>query len=94
MAGKGKAYYKGKGFEFDLPGGWNLLAMAEPNDRVCMADIGARVRELLAKPFGMPSLDEVVKGLPHTKTVIIKACLKMEKNSIPFPPYWVVVIKS
>ena len=71
MSIKGKGYFKGELFSFDLPEGWNLLAMAEPKDVPGMADIGARVRELLADPIGMPPLAEVVAGLPHTKTVII-----------------------
>ena len=45
--------------------------MAEPKDVPGLADVGARVRELLANPIGMPPLAEVIKGLPNTKTVII-----------------------
>jgi nickel-dependent lactate racemase len=71
MSVKGKAFYKGEQFSFDLPEGWNLLAMAEPKDVPGLTDVGARVRELLARPIGMPPLAEIVAGLPHTKTVII-----------------------
>jgi nickel-dependent lactate racemase len=71
MSIKGKGFFKGKLFSFDLPEGWNLLAMAEPKDVPGMVDVGARVRELLADPIGMPPLAEIIAGLPHTKTVII-----------------------
>ena len=30
MSIKGKAFFKGELFSFDLPEGWDLLAMAEP----------------------------------------------------------------
>lgn len=71
MSTQGKAFYKGEPFSFDLPDGWNLLAMAEPKDVPALPDVGDRVRELLAHPIGMPPLAEVVKALPHTRTVII-----------------------
>jgi nickel-dependent lactate racemase len=71
MSIQGKGYFKGELFSFDLPTGWNLLAMAEPKDVPGMADVGERVRELLADPIGMSPLAEVVAGLPHKKTVII-----------------------
>ena len=32
MSVKGKGFFKGELFSFDLPQGWNLLAMAEPKD--------------------------------------------------------------
>ena len=71
MSIKGRAFFKGKEFSFDLPEGWNLLAMAEPKDVPALADVGAAVRELLANPSGMAPLAEVIKDLPHKKTVII-----------------------
>jgi len=71
MSIKGRAFFKGKEFSFDLPEGWNLLAMAEPKDVPALADVGAAVRELLANPSGMAPLAEVIKELPHKKTVII-----------------------
>jgi nickel-dependent lactate racemase len=71
MSIQGKGFFKGELFSFDLPEGWNLLAMAEPKDVPGMADVGARVRELLANPINMPPLAEVIADLPHTKTVII-----------------------
>jgi len=71
MSIKGKGFYKGELFSFDLPDAWNLLAMAEPKDVPGLTDVGARVRELLADPIGMPPLAEVVAHLSHTKTVII-----------------------
>jgi nickel-dependent lactate racemase len=71
MSAKGKGFYKGKEISFNLPDGWNLLAMAEPKDVPGLPDVGARVRELLANPIGMPPLAEVMAGLPNTKTVIV-----------------------
>ena len=71
MSIEGRAFFKGKEFSFDLPEGWNLLAMAEPKDVPALADVGAAVRELLANPSGMAPLAEVIKELPHKKTVII-----------------------
>jgi nickel-dependent lactate racemase len=71
MSVQGRGFYKGEQFSFDLPEGWNLLAMAEPKDVPGLADVGARVRELLADPIAMPPLAEVIAGLPNTKTVII-----------------------
>ena len=85
MSIKGKGYFKGELFSFDMPQGWNLLAMAEPKDVPGMADVGARVRELLANPIGMPPLAEVVAGLPHHKTVIIS-----EDQTRPTPVHQVL----
>ena len=62
MSIKGKGFLKGKPISFDLPQGWNLLAMAEPKDAPALSDVGARVRELLVDPIGMPPLAEVVAG--------------------------------
>jgi nickel-dependent lactate racemase len=71
MSVKGRGFFKGKEFSFGLPEGWNLLAMAEPKVVGALADVGAAVSQLLANPIGMVSLAEVVKDLPHNKTVII-----------------------
>lgn len=71
MTEQGKAYFKGEEFSFDLPKGWNLLLMAEPEDLCGISDVGEAVRELLAHPSGMAPLAEVVAGLHHKKTVII-----------------------
>ena len=71
MANRGKGFFRGKAFSFQLPEGWNLLAMAEPKDRPGLADVGGAVRELLADPVGMAPLADVVKELPHRKTVIV-----------------------
>ena len=68
---KGKSYFNGQEFAFDLPKGWNLLAMAEPKEAPALPDVGGAVRGLLAKPIGMAPLADVVKGLPRKKTVII-----------------------
>jgi nickel-dependent lactate racemase len=70
-AEKGKAYFKGEAFTFDLPEGWNLLLMAEPEELCGLSDVGGAVRELLAHPIGTAPMAEVVAGLPHKETVII-----------------------
>jgi len=85
MSVQGRGFYKGEQFAFDLPKGWNLLAMAEPKDVPGLADVGARVRELLADPIGMPPLAEVIGGLPNTKTVIIS-----EDQTRPSPVYQIL----
>jgi nickel-dependent lactate racemase len=85
MSVKGKGFYKGKQISFDLPEGWDLLAMAEPKDVPGLEDVGARVRELLADPIGMPPLAEVIAGLPNTKTVLIS-----EDQTRPSPVYQVL----
>ena len=85
MSTKGKGFYKGEQISFDLPEDWNLLAMAEPKDVPGLPDIGARVRELLANPIGMPPLAEVVAGLPNTKTVLIS-----EDQTRPSPVYQIL----
>lgn len=71
MGTKGRSFLNGQEFSFDLPKGWNLLAMAEPKDTPGLRDVGAAVRNLLAHPIGMAPLAEVIRGLPHKKTVII-----------------------
>lgn len=71
MTHKGKGFFKGQEFSFDLPENWNLLLMAEPEDLCGLSDIGGAVRDLLALPTGMAPLAEVVKALPHKRTVII-----------------------
>lgn len=71
MATRAKGFFKGTEFAFDLPGGWDLLAMAEPKLAPALADVGAQVRALLAKPYGMAPLAEIVRGLPNRRTVII-----------------------
>ena len=86
MSVQGKSYYKGEEFSFGLPEGWNLLAMAEPQDVPGLADVGAAVRELLAHPIGMPPLAEVVSGLSSVKTVIIS-----EDQTRPTPVHQVLM---
>ena len=71
MSAKGKAFFKGKQFSFDLPESWNLLAMAEPKEMCGLDDVATQVKKSLAHPIGMAPLADVVSGLPHRKTVII-----------------------
>jgi nickel-dependent lactate racemase len=71
VTAKGKGFFRGQAFSFELPVGWNLLAMAEPKEKPGLADVEAAVLELLANLNGMAPLTEVVAALPHKKTVII-----------------------
>ena len=71
MSSKGKGFFKGQEFSFDLPEGWNLLAMAEPKEMCGMDDVGMAVLGLLDQPIGMAPLADIVKGMPHQRTVII-----------------------
>lgn len=71
MSTQGKGFFKGQMFSFPLPEQWNLMAMAEPKDVPPLANVGARVRDLLAHPIGAPSLQEVIGTLVNQKTVII-----------------------
>jgi len=86
MGTKGRAFFKGEEFSFDLPQGWNLLAMAEPKDVPGLADVGAAVRELLAHPIGMAPLADLIQDLPHKRTVIIS-----EDQTRPTPVYQVLM---
>ena len=60
MSVQGRGFYKGEQFSFDLPEGWNLLAMAEPKDVPGLPDVGARVRELLANVVKHASANTVL----------------------------------
>jgi len=83
---KGKGFFKGQEFSFDLPEGWGLLAMAEPKEVPGLADVGAAVRKLVNNPIGMAPLTEVIKDLPHKKTVIIS-----EDQTRPTPVDQIIV---
>lgn len=71
MGTRGKGYYKGQEFTFDLPEGWSLLAMAEPREVPGLADLGEAVRGLLRNPIGMAPLGRVVAGMSSRKTAIV-----------------------
>jgi len=71
MCKKGKGFFKGQEFSFDLPQDWNLLLMAEPKNLCGISDVGEAVGELLAHPTGMAPLHQVVETLPYKRTVII-----------------------
>jgi hypothetical protein len=57
---KGRGYFKGEGLTFDLPGDWNLLAMAEPREVDAVQDLEAEVKRALDNPIGMESLSKIV----------------------------------
>jgi len=68
---KGRGYFKGDGLTFDLPGDWNLLAMAEPREADAVKDIEAEVKRALKNPIGMEPLSKIVPNLENKKTVIL-----------------------
>jgi nickel-dependent lactate racemase len=86
MSDKGKGYFKGKEFSFDLPESWNLLAMAEPKCMSGLADVPKAVLEAFADPIGMDSLADVVARMHHKKTVIIS-----EDQTRPSPVHQVLI---
>lgn len=71
MAVQGKGYYNGQPLTFDLPGGWDLLAMSEPRDVPAAASVEALLREGLERPFGMAPLSEVIGALENRTAAII-----------------------
>jgi len=68
---RGRGYFKGEGLTFDLPGDWNLLAMAEPREVAAVKDIEAEVKRALDNPIGMEPLSKIVPNLENKKTVIL-----------------------
>jgi nickel-dependent lactate racemase len=68
---RGRGYFKGEGLTFDLPGDWNLLAMAEPREVDAVQDIEAEVKRALDNPIGMEPLSKIVPNLENKKTVIL-----------------------
>jgi nickel-dependent lactate racemase len=68
---RGRGYFKGEGLTFDLPGDWNLLAMAEPREVAAGKDIEAEVKRALDNPIGMEPLSKIVPNLENKKTVIL-----------------------
>lgn len=71
MAVKGKGYYKNQPLTFDLPGGWNLLAMSEPVDVPAARSVEALVKDGLQNPIGMAPLAQIVPSLENKSAVII-----------------------
>lgn len=71
MAAQGKGYYNGQPLTFDLPDGWDLLAMSEPRDVPAAANVEALLREGLENPVGMAPLSEVIGALEIRTAVII-----------------------
>ncbi len=71
MAVQGKGYYNGQPLTFDLPGGWDLLAMSEPRDVPAAASVEALLREGLERPIGMAPLSEVIGALENRTAAII-----------------------
>ncbi len=71
MATQGKGHYNGRPLTFDLPDGWDLLAMSEPRDVPAAANVEALVKEGLDNPFGMAPLSQVIGSLENKTAVII-----------------------
>ena len=49
---RGKTFYGGKEVEFDLPKGWQVLAMAKPKKATELSDIAGAVKKALRAPIG------------------------------------------
>jgi len=71
MTEKGKGYYNNRSLIFELPDGWDLLAMSEPREVPGAADVGALVREGLENPIGMVPLSQIIGSLENRTVVII-----------------------
>jgi nickel-dependent lactate racemase len=71
MVQKAKGHYNNKALTFDLPEGWNLLAMSEPRDVPAAESVERLVKEGLANPIGMAPLSEVIGALENKTAVII-----------------------
>jgi nickel-dependent lactate racemase len=71
MVQKAKGHYNNQALTFDLPEGWNLLAMSEPKDVPAAESVERLVKEGLRKPIGMPPLSEVIGALENKTAVII-----------------------
>jgi nickel-dependent lactate racemase len=71
MAAQGKGHYNGRPLIFDLPDGWDLLAMSEPRDVPAAANVEALVKEGLDNPFGTAPLSQVIGSLENKTAVII-----------------------
>lgn len=68
---KGRGYFKGEELTFDLPGDWNLLAMAEPREVPAVKNIEAEVKRALKNPVGMEPLSKIVPKLKNKKVAIL-----------------------
>lgn len=81
---RGKAFYAGQEVEFDLPGSWNVLAMAEPRAVSEVPDLAVETRRALLYPIGTKPLAELVS--PGKRVAIIS-----EDQTRPSPIGKVVV---
>lgn len=71
MAVKVKGHYNNRPLAFDLPSGWKLLAMSEPQDVPAADSVEALVKEGLENPIGMAPLSKIIPSLEPKKVVII-----------------------
>jgi len=71
MVQKAKGHYNNKALTFDLPEGWNLLAMSEPKDVPAAESVERLVKQGLENPIGMSPLAEVIAALDNKTVVII-----------------------
>jgi nickel-dependent lactate racemase len=71
MAAKGKGHYNNQPLAFDLPEGWNLLAMSEPQEVPGAESIEMLVKDGLENPIGMAPLFQIIPSLEYKKVVII-----------------------
>lgn len=65
------SYYEGRRLEYELPEGWKLLAMSEPQKASPLENLASEVVKSVENPIGCPPLSEMVKGLGKGKVVIL-----------------------
>ena len=71
MGQKAKGHYNNQALTFELPDGWNLLAMSEPRDVPAAKSVERLVKEGLSSPIVMGPLAEIVRSLENRRAVII-----------------------
>jgi len=64
-------FYNGKRVDFELPQGWNLMAISEPKEAQPLEDLASEVVKAVENPIGCPPLSEMVKRLGKGKVVIL-----------------------
>jgi nickel-dependent lactate racemase len=85
MSVQGKGFLNELPLTFDLPDGWKLLTMAEPNSVPAAEDVAATVKEAINNPIGMKKLDAFFP-LENPKVAII-----VDDQTRPTPAYQVLM---
>ena len=71
MGRQAKGHYDNRPLTFELPDGWNLLAMSEPKDVPAAASVEHLVKEGLKNPIGMAPLAQIIGSLDNKSVVIV-----------------------